>query len=125
MPSMFPAQVTEVYRRNASQPGALRAMINYYRALVRGRKKIAARGTPVIDLPTLMVWGEDDVALTKEVTYGTAEFVSDLRIRYLPRVSHWVQQEAPEQVNAMIAAFLRDEPVPEVEWKLHLVYPGP
>lgn len=119
--SMFPAQVTEVYRRNASQPGALNAMLNYYRALLRGRKKIAARGMPVIDVPTLMIWGEEDVALHKQTTYGTGEYVSDFRIRYLPRVSHWVQQEAPEQVNAMIEAFLRDEPVPHVEWKMHLV----
>ena len=95
-------------------PGALTAMLNYYRALLRGRKKIAARGLPVIEVPTLMIWGEDDVALTKETTYGTDDFVSNLQIRYLPRVSHWVQQEAPWQVNAMIAAFLRDEPVPDI-----------
>ena len=54
----------------------------------------------------------EDVALNKETTYGTEEFVSDFRIRYLPGVSHWVQQEAPRQVNAMIKAFLADEPVP-------------
>jgi pimeloyl-ACP methyl ester carboxylesterase len=114
-PTRFPAQVTEVYRRNASQPGALTAMLNYYRALLRGRRKIAARGLPVIEVPTLMIWGEDDVALTKETTYGTGEFVSNLQIRYLPRVSHWVQQEAPAQVNTMIAAFVRDEPVPDIE----------
>jgi pimeloyl-ACP methyl ester carboxylesterase len=122
--SMFPAEVTEVYRRNASQPGALTAMLNYYRALLRSRKKIAARGFPVIEVPTLMIWGEDDVALTRETTYGTEDFVRNFRIRYLPRVSHWVQQEAPGPVNAMIEAFLRDEPVPAVEWRLLLVDPS-
>jgi pimeloyl-ACP methyl ester carboxylesterase len=112
---MFPPQVTEVYRHNASQPGALTAMLNYYRALLRGRRKIAARGLPVIEVPTLMIWGEDDVALTRETTYGTDAYVSDFRIRYLPRVSHWVQQEAPEQVNALILAFLHDASLPDVE----------
>ena len=67
-----------------------------------------------------MVWGEDDVALTKETTYGTGEFVEDLTIRYLSRVSHWVQQDAPEAVNGMIAAFLRNEPVPELVWEANL-----
>jgi hypothetical protein len=38
--------------------------------------------------------------------------VRDLTLRYLPRVSHWVQQEAPEKVNAMIEAWLKGEPVP-------------
>jgi epoxide hydrolase 4 len=68
-----------------------------------------------------MVWGEDDVALTKETTFGTDEYVSDLTIRYLPRVSHWVQQEAPEIVNPMIKAFLMGEPVPVMRWEARLV----
>ena len=122
-PLMFPPEVTEVYRHNARQPGALTAMINYYRALLRARKEVAARAMPIIEVPTLMIWGEDDIALTRESTYGTGEYVSDFRIRYLPRVSHWVQQEAPVQVNAMISAFLSDQPVPYVEWRLQLVEP--
>jgi len=119
--SSFTSQVLEIYRHNANQPGALRAMINYYRALFRARKKLAARGMPTIEVPTLMIWGEDDVALTRESTYGTERYVSDFRIRYLPRVSHWVQQEAPLQVNAMIEAFLQGRPVPRVEWQLRLI----
>jgi len=53
-----------------------------------------------------MIWGEDDVALGKETTYGTERYVSDLRIAYLPGVSHWVQQEAPERFNTILASFL-------------------
>jgi pimeloyl-ACP methyl ester carboxylesterase len=117
----FPPEVTDVYRRNARQPGALTAMLNYYRALLRYRKAVAARGMPVIEVPTLMIWGEDDVALTKETTYGTEQYVRDFRIRYLPRVSHWVQQEAPVEVNAMISAFLQDRPIPHVKWQMQLV----
>jgi pimeloyl-ACP methyl ester carboxylesterase len=120
--SRFPAPVTEVYRQNAAQPGALTAMINYYRALVRGggARRQHALGYPVIDVPTLLIWGEDDIALTKETTYGTDEWVSDLTIRYLPRVSHWVQQEAPDAVNAMLSAFLEGRPVPQVKWIMQL-----
>ena len=121
-PERFPEEVLDVYRRNAAQPGALTAMINYYRALVRGggARRQQQAGFPVIETPTLMIWGEEDVALTKETTYGTEEYVRDLTIRYLPRVSHWVQQEAPETVNAMIEAFLRGRPVPHLEWEPRL-----
>ena len=70
-----------------------------------------------------MVWGEDDVALTKETTYGTDKYVEDLTIRYLPRVSHWVQQDAPDAVNAMMRAFLAGAPVPELRWQPMLVAP--
>lgn len=122
----FDDAACEVYRQNAAQPGALTAMVNYYRALALGggmaRQK--ALGFPMIETKTLMVWGEDDVALTKETTYGTEDFVRDLTIRYLPRVSHWVQQEQPEIVNAMIRAFLCDQPVPELRWEAKLVEPS-
>jgi pimeloyl-ACP methyl ester carboxylesterase len=53
-----------------------------------------------------MIWGEEDVALSKETTHGTEHYVKDLTLRYLPGVSHWVQQEAPEQVNKIITAWL-------------------
>ena len=121
--SRFPDEVGEVYRRNATQPGALTAMINYYRALLRGggAKRQRDLGFPVIETPTLMIWGEDDIALTKETTYGTEKFVRDFTIRYLPHVSHWVQQEQPEVVNAMIQAFLLGETVPELVWEAKLV----
>ncbi|NOX52577.1 MAG: alpha/beta hydrolase, partial [Gammaproteobacteria bacterium] len=121
--SRFPQEVGEVYRSNAMQPGTLTAMINYYRALVRGggAKRQRDLGFPIIETPTLMVWGEDDMALTKETTYGTEDYVRDFTIRYLPKVSHWVQQEQPEVVNAMISAFLNGEAVPELEWEAKLV----
>jgi len=113
--SRFPAEVVRVYRDAAAQPGALTAMLNYYRAIVRGGGGERQRklGFPVIDVPTLMLWGLEDVALTVETTHGTEEYVSDLTLRYLPGVSHWVQQEAPETVNAMLSAWLRGERVPE------------
>ncbi len=111
--SRFPDEVLRVYQKNAAQPGALTAMLNYYRALVRGRSGTRRRGTPRIDTPTLMIWGEADAALGKELTYGTDQYVSDLTLRYLPNVSHWVQQEAPEVVNGMIEAWLLDQQVPQ------------
>jgi pimeloyl-ACP methyl ester carboxylesterase len=112
--SRFGRDVLDVYRDAAAQPGALKAMIDWYRANISGGGLRAQMrlGVPVIDVPTLMVWGEADAALEKSTTYGTDRYVRDLTLRYLPGVSHWVQQEAPETVNAMLAAFLRDEPVP-------------
>jgi pimeloyl-ACP methyl ester carboxylesterase len=110
----FPDDVLQVYRDSAARPGALTAMLNYYRAFVRGggQRRQDALGYPVIDTPTLMLWGEEDVALGKETTYGTEAVVPNLTLRYLPRVSHWVQQEAPETVNALLEAWLLGQPVP-------------
>ena len=101
--AMFPSAVTDVYRANALQPGALTAMINYYRANVRA---VAAEPAPPIDTPVLMVWGEEDTALGIELTEGYDGLVRDFTLRRLPGVSHWVQQEAPDRVNAAMAEWL-------------------
>ena len=90
------------YKAAAAKPGALTAMVNYYRAASRA----SPRSWGVLTLPTLMIWGEADTALGKELTYGTEAYVSDLRLRYIPQCSHWVQQEQPHQVNALMAEFL-------------------
>lgn len=103
--SRFPDDVLDHYAANALKPGAMRAMINWYRAAVRHR--IQDRTWPAIEIPTLIVWGEEDSALGLETLEGTEGFVRDLTIRRLPNVSHWVQQEAPEQVNAILAEWLR------------------
>lgn len=108
----FPPAVTDEYRRNALEPGALKAMINYYRAGLRSGEKAMNPAPGTVDVPTLMIWGEEDTALGKATTLGTDQYVKDFTLRYLPGVSHWVQQEAPERVNAMTEAWLQGRPVP-------------
>jgi pimeloyl-ACP methyl ester carboxylesterase len=101
----FPDEVLEHYRQNALKPGAMTAMINYYRANLR---VLADRSTPapMIETPTLMIWGEADAALSIENTRGYEKLVRDFTLERLPRVSHWVQQEAPDEVNARLSSWL-------------------
>lgn len=111
--SRFPDSVLDQYRKNALLPGAMTAMINYYRANFRGSPPPEWTDPPLITVPTLMIWGTEDSALGKELTIGTQDLVPNLTLRYLPQVSHWVQQEAPETVNTMIEAWLTGQDVPE------------
>jgi len=115
-PEAFGEADVEVYRQSAAQPGATTAMLNYYRALGRGggMKRLHAAGYPVIDVPTLLLWGIEDVALGIELTRGTERFVSDLTLRFLPGVGHWVQQEAPDEVNRLLEAWLTGQQVPQL-----------
>ena len=110
----FPPRVLRVYRDAAARRGAMTAMLNYYRALpLAGPPPDAAAALRErIEIPTLMIWGEDDFALGRELLRGTRAFVPNLVLRTLPGVSHWVQQEAPETVNTLIAAWLTGRPVP-------------
>jgi pimeloyl-ACP methyl ester carboxylesterase len=102
--SAFPREVLAHYQENASKPGALTAMINYYRAnfLTLAAKQM----TPPIGVPVLMIWGEEDTALGLELTEGYGPYVNDFTLARLPRVSHWVQQEAPAKVNAHLRNWL-------------------
>ena len=103
--SRFPDDVLDVYARAASAPGAMTAMINWYRAAFRDRAGMDW-GDGRVEVPTLQIWGEEDTALGLETLDGTDRYVADLTQRRLPRVSHWVQQEAPEAVNAILSEWL-------------------
>ena len=96
-------------KRSFDPPGAMTAAINYYRAQFRNRAALTRYSLETrIKCPTLLVWAEDDVALGKELTEGTAELVdAPFAIRFIPDCSHWVQQERPDEVNEALLAFLR------------------
>jgi epoxide hydrolase 4 len=87
------------------------AAINYYRALMR---RDFLRKTPddhwlhrKIAAPTLLIWGERDVALRKELTYEMEDlFTGPFEVKYIPDSGHWVQQEKPELVNDYLKEFL-------------------
>ncbi|MDE0781212.1 MAG: hypothetical protein OSB67_10740 [Alphaproteobacteria bacterium] len=58
---------------------------------------------------------EDDPVLIPSTTDGASDSVKDLTLRFLPGVGHWVQQEATEEVNEMLSAWLAGKPVPGSE----------
>lgn len=95
----------EILAASLAQPGAMRCMIDYYRAAFRFPP--ARRAGPV-RAPTLVLWAEDDFALGKELTYGLERGVLDLTVQYIPNCGHWVQNEAPLEVNERLMAFLRE-----------------
>ena len=120
-----------VLRDAASRPGAMRSALNYYRATFRSpeaqagmpgwlrrflhgdRPAPAARlrleDYPKITAPTLLIWGEVDVALGKELTLGMEPlFAGPFEIKYIPLCGHWVQQEQAQVVNGYLLDFLSD-----------------
>jgi pimeloyl-ACP methyl ester carboxylesterase len=97
--------VLAVYTTQITEPGAATAMLNWYRA-IRLRNSRMLNLAQVIDVPTLVVWGERDVALDPICLDGTERCVRDLRVKQLPGVSHWVQQDAPRVVNELLQEFL-------------------
>ncbi|MBW4582567.1 MAG: alpha/beta hydrolase [Tildeniella nuda ZEHNDER 1965/U140] len=94
----------EAYKNAFAKRNALTAALNYYRNVFA--QGLTTTDWGILHVPTLMIWGEADTALGKELTYGTEKYVQDFRIRYIPNCSHWVQQEQPQVVNQLMREFL-------------------
>jgi pimeloyl-ACP methyl ester carboxylesterase len=92
------------YAEAYAQPGALTAMINWYRAVFRG-KRVDTRRTEV---PALVVWGEKDRHLGREIATPSPDLVPNARVVFVPEATHWVQHDAPGLVNDELIAFFRE-----------------
>jgi pimeloyl-ACP methyl ester carboxylesterase len=106
--AVFSPERLQFYRAEAARPGAVTAMLNWYRGMVRGGVPREMKAVfPSIEVPTLVIWGDGDAVLDSSCLEGLDRYVAKLTESRLPGVSHWVQEEAPEAVNAIVTAFLR------------------
>jgi epoxide hydrolase 4 len=101
----FPPEDVERYVEAISRPGALTAALSYYRAMRLPGAPRAVRD-PQTQAETLVLWGERDQALVTAQLDGLERYAPFLTVVRLPRVSHWVQNEAPAAVNAALIDFL-------------------
>jgi len=60
-----------------------------------------------IDVPALLIWGEEDPYLDVQLTEGLDRWVPTTRVERIPNASHWVQIDAAERVNELMIDFLR------------------
>jgi pimeloyl-ACP methyl ester carboxylesterase len=105
----FPREVTARYQEAMSKPGAMTAALNYYRALLHNSGTRTYIGHNfLVEAPTLVIWGEQDIALDIHLLEGLDRWVPNLRIKRLPDSGHWVQQEQPERVNQYLLEFLQE-----------------
>jgi pimeloyl-ACP methyl ester carboxylesterase len=103
----FTDQDVERYVGKLRTPGALKAMLDWYRAAIRRSPRASERLMRRIDAPTLVIWGEADTALGAELAEPEPDWVPDARVVRLPEASHWVQHDEPERVNELLVEFLR------------------
>ena len=104
-PGTFTEEDIRLYKEALARPGALTAMLNWYRAL--GRRGLRSRDIRPITAPTLLVWGERDRYLGPRLSEGIEQWVPNLRVERLPDASHWVPEEWPQRVNRLLIEFLQ------------------
>jgi pimeloyl-ACP methyl ester carboxylesterase len=104
----FADEDIERYAEALARPGALTAALNYYRALFR-RNPLKARALlRRIEVPVIVIWGERDRFLGKELAEPEPTWVPNLRVERLPDASHFVAEDRPDEVNSLLIEFLRN-----------------
>lgn len=115
-----PEEEKKAYLEDWSSPGALTAMLNWYRASrievpTPGEKSPLPTWTmapfPKLKMPTLVIWGLRDKALLPVQLEGLDALVEDLRIVTSPTAGHFIPWEEPETVTSAIRDFISETPL--------------
>jgi len=95
------------YKEAWSQPDAMTSMLNWYRTSVRNPSW--ASKDMRIKVPTLMMWGMKDFALTHRMARPSMDYVDDGNLILFPEATHWIQHDAAEEVNHYLIDFIFDK----------------
>jgi pimeloyl-ACP methyl ester carboxylesterase len=101
-PGTFSPEDLAQYRAAWSQPGALTAMINWYRALFRTHVKFQDK---TVRVPTRILWGERDDFLLTEMAHESLRHCTDGELFTFANASHWLQHEEHVRVSELLVEF--------------------
>ncbi len=107
----FTSKDTEIYQAALEKPGALSAVLSSYRQLLAPQTWLEQWGKlpEPITVPTLVLWGEEDLLFSQKLTEKLDRLVSaPFHLKLLHHCGHWVQQEVPQTVNRELLNFLRN-----------------
>jgi len=101
----FSPEDIEEYKKAWSQPGAISGMLNWYRAFmqVKSQKLQSQRVT----VPTLLIWGEKDAFLGKEMAEPSIGLCDNGRLEFIEDATHWAQHDQAEKVCHLIDSFFK------------------
>jgi len=93
----FTEKDIEKYEEAWSQPGAMTAMLNWYRAAFWYRPQLTDEMR--VRVRTLILWGVNDNALSRRMARPSLDYCEDGNLIYFPEATHWVQHEEADEVN--------------------------
>ena len=106
LPNSFTDEDIKKYEQAWSQPGAMTSTINWYRAEVLLNPPVPKDAR--IKVPTLMMWGMKDFALTHRMARPSMDYVDEGNLILFPEATHWVQHDAANEVNHYLIDFIFD-----------------
>ncbi|MGI4728771.1 MAG: alpha/beta fold hydrolase [Janthinobacterium lividum] len=97
----FSRQEMAQYKAAWRNPGALKAMINWYRAYKYSKPEMKR-----IVIPTLIIWGEKDKFLLPEMAQKSNLMCAKGKLVLIEDATHWLHHEKSAKVNQLILNFL-------------------
>ena len=107
LPGYWSEEQRNRYREAWSQPGAISAMINWYRAAFRGAS--SRDHSPVVEPPTMIIWGKKDPHLSHQMAPLSLEYCRLGELVLIEDATHWVQHDQPETVSQLLIEHFRGE----------------
>jgi len=108
-PGTFSDADLEMYAQAWCQPEALTSMIHWYRAAfresLRGPWNPKKTTLQRVKVPTLMLWGANDVALSREMAQPSIDLCEEGRLVFFENATHWVQHDEAEGVTRELLEF--------------------
>ncbi|MCY7797047.1 alpha/beta hydrolase [Bacillus spizizenii] len=105
-PELFTSEDVSKYKEAWKQPGALTAMLNWYRAL---RKGSLSEKTTYETAPYRMIWGMEDRFLSRKLAKETERHCTNGHLIFVDEASHWINHEKPAIVNHLILEYLKKQ----------------
>jgi pimeloyl-ACP methyl ester carboxylesterase len=99
----FTLEDIERYRQAWWRKGAITSMLNWYRAAIQMPPDMS--GDLRIRVPTLMLWGAQDIALSREMAQPSLDLCDEGKLVFFESSSHWVQLDESESVNKHLVDF--------------------
>jgi pimeloyl-ACP methyl ester carboxylesterase len=102
-PGSFTKEDIDKYRQAWWRKGAITNMLNWYRAALQMPPDMS--GDMHIKVPTLILWGAQDIALGRELAQPSLDLCDEGKLIFFESSSHWVQYDASESVNRHLVDF--------------------
>lgn len=104
-PGTFPEEDLQQYRKVWRGGRSIRPMVHWYRAAAR--RVLSMAGTPQVETPTCILWGDRDLFLGPEMVEPSARMCrNSVRVRHFPALTHWLHLEAPGEINEELLNWL-------------------
>ena len=98
------------------QEARLSAMLNYYRCMPQDIPPVDASDEVLqtihvpniyIGVPTLVLWGRNDLAFDNAVLRGIEKYVPHCEVIYHETATHWIHREFPNWASDRVLAFIQ------------------